>query len=132
MLHGFPIRVYYEDTDCAGVMYHANYLKFFERARTEALRLKGFELIKLLQYYDAQFVVHSVNLKFLQPAHLDQLLYIVTKVTEVRFASIKYTQAAYLGNEQGTLLCQADLPIACLNSHYRPRELPNILLKGIK
>jgi len=68
----------------------------------------------------------------LQPARLDQLLYIVTKVTEVRFASIKYTQAVYLEAVEGALLCKANLRIACLNGTYRPRGLPDILSKGIR
>ena len=132
MLHIFPVRVYYEDTDCGGIVYHANYLKFFERARVEAFRAKGFELNKLLCDYDIQFVVHSVQLEFLQPARLDQLLYIVTKVTEVRFASIKYTQKVYLEEVEGPLLCNAYFRIACLNRDYRPQGLPDILSKGIR
>ena len=132
MLHIFPVRVYYEDTDCGGIVYHANYLKFFERARVEAFRTQGFELNKLLYDYDAQFVVHSVQLEFLQPARLDQLLYIVTKVTEVRFASIKYTQVVHLEAADGQIACKADLRIACLNGSYRPRGLPDILSKGIR
>ena len=132
MSHIFPVRVYYEDTDCAGVVYHANYLKFMERARTEALRTQGYELSNLLHKHDTQFVVHSAQLEFLQPARLDQLLYIVTKVTEVRFASIKYTQVVHLEAADGQIACKADLRIACLNGSYCPRGLPDILSKGIR
>jgi acyl-CoA thioester hydrolase len=130
--HILPIRIYYEDTDAGGIVYHANYLKFFERARVESLRSLGFELTSLLHNDDAQFVVSSVQLEYLQSAHLDQLLYVVTEITEVRGASIRYKQSLCSETTEGTLYCQAHIRLACLNSQKRPRRLPGALLLEIK
>jgi len=125
--HLFSIRIYYEDTDLSGVVYHSNYLKFFERARTEMLRERGYELSDLFLKHNMQFVVYSAELEYLRPARLDQLLCIVTKVTEVRSASIRYNQSAYLGLENGILSCRANIRLACLDRDQHPRKLPNIL-----
>ncbi len=130
--HVLSIRVYYEDTDAGGIVYHANYLKFCERARTEALRATGFELSNLLFLHNVQFVVHSAELQFLRSAQLDQLLYIVTKVTEVRAASILYNHRIYLEAVDGPLLCQADIRLAAVDSQRRLCKLPKIVVKGIK
>lgn len=127
-----PIRTYYEDTDAGGLVYHANYLKFFERGRVESLRELGFELNKLLSEQDVQFVVHSLSIEFLQAARLDQLLYVVTEIEEVGYASIRYNQEVYLEKEGGILSCKANVRLACLNSQLRPKGLPDILLRGIK
>jgi acyl-CoA thioester hydrolase len=127
-----PVRVNCEDTDFGGIVYHPNYLKFFERGRVEALRSSGIELSDLLKNYDTQFVVRSIELEFLQPARLDQLLYVVTEVIEVRYASIRYNQKVYLEAVDGLLLCWGKLHLACLNSQYRPRRLPDILSREMK
>lgn len=127
-----PIRVYYEDTDAGGMVYHANYLKFFERGRVESLRKQGFELNALLNEHDAHFVVHSMEIEFLSPARLDQLLYVTTEVVEVRKASIRYNQIAYLEAIEGRVLCRAKVKLACLNKQDRPRGLPEILSQEIK
>src|SRR5437868_1746077 len=94
--HIFVLRVYYEDTDAIGVVYHSNYLNFFERARTEALRELGFDSVTLSADYNTQFVIRSAQIEFLQPARLDQLLYIVSKIETQRHASILYDQRIYL------------------------------------
>lgn len=127
-----PVRVNYEDTDFGGIVYHANYLKFFERGRVEALRMHGIELSNLLKVHDSQFVVRSAAVEFLQPARLDQLLYVITEVIEVRHASIRYNQAVHLEAIDGLLLCQGKLHLACLNSQHRPRGLPKVLSKEMK
>lgn len=126
-----PVRVYYEDTDAGGIVHHANYLKFFDRARTESLRQLGFELVSLLSNNDAQFAVHSAQIEFLHPARLDQLLYVVTEIAEVGFASIRYNQRIHLETVEGRVLCRAKIKLACLNAVHRPNKIPNILLKEI-
>lgn len=126
-----PIRVHYEDTDLGGIVYHANYLKFFERGRVEGLRSHGIELSSLLKEQDTQFVVHSASLNFLQPARLDQLLMVITEITEFGYASIQYNQTVRLESVDGLLLCQANILLACLNSQLRPRGLP-LSLREIK
>lgn len=129
--HIFPFRIYYEDTDAAGIVNHSNYLKFFCRARTEWLRLLGFELVNLLVKDNAQFVVHKAELEFLQPARLDQIIYVVSEFTEVRAASIRYNQAIHLESPEGTLICRAKIKLACLDRNLKPRGLPALLLQEI-
>lgn len=126
------LRVYHGDTDAVGVVYHANYLRFFEQARVEALREAGLELNDLLKNHDTLFAVRSLEMSFLQPARLDQLLYVVTEITEVKHASILYNQEIHLDAEDGPLLCQAKLCLACLNTELRPRGLPQLLLQNIR
>ncbi len=128
----YSTRVYYEDTDAIGIVYHANYLKFFERARVEGFREQGYLLKDLLEHHNTQFVVHSLSIKFLLPAYLDQLLYIVTTVAEVNFASIRYNQKAYLDSKEGSILCEADIRVACINSQHQVRRLPEFLVGEFK
>jgi len=94
--HILPIRVYYEDTDVGGIVYHPNYLKYFERARTEYLRAKGYDLVSLNSKNNLQFVIHTAKLEYLQPARLDQLLYVVSEVESVRPASLVFAQGIYV------------------------------------
>lgn len=129
---GLPVRVYFEDTDSGGVVHHTSYIKFFERGRIEAFRTTGIELNKLHSDYDAQFVVHSIEIQYLKPAFLDQLLYVSTEIVDVGFASISYNQKAYLEVPEGLLLCKANIRLACINRQFRPRRLPEVLSGGIK
>jgi acyl-CoA thioester hydrolase len=126
------IRVYYDDTDAGGVVNHSNYLKFFERGRTEMLRDSGISLVSLFTDHGAQFVVHSANLAFLQPARLDQLLYVRTEIDMVRHASILYKQQIHLENERGPIVCKATVRIACLDLAFRPRELPEVVSREVR
>lgn len=130
--HILPLRVYYDDTDASGILHHSNYLKFFERGRTEALREQGFELPTLYEQYGIQFVVHSANLNFLQSARLDQLLYVITQIDSFRPASVLYNQRIHLNAPTGLLLCEAKLRLACLNKAFKPCALPDVLLKEKK
>lgn len=133
--HTLVLRVYYEDTDALGVVYHSNYLNYFERARTEALRELGFQLNDLALNYDTQFVIRSAKLEFLQPARLDQLLYVVSEIETLRQASVLYDQRIYLEKVGGLLLCQAKIRLACVDNQFRPRGLPKKLsdkIKGVK
>src|SRR5687768_15566148 len=107
--HHLPIRVYYNETDAGGVVHHSSYLKYFEQGRTEDLRDIGLELLSLFSEFDVQFAVYTADLEFLRPAKLDQLLYVVTEVAELRSASIRYYQGIHLESPNGTLLCKANI-----------------------
>lgn len=130
--HIYTLRVYHQDTDAIGVVHHSNYLKYCERARTESMRELGFDLVSLYSKYDTQFVVRSIELEFLQPARLDQLLQVVTEVESLRQASVVYDQKIYLEKPGGTLLCQAKIRLACVDSQFRPRGVPEQLAKGVR
>lgn len=89
----WPVRVYYEDTDAGGVVFYANYLKFFERARTEMLRSVGFEQDNLLAEQNLIFVVRSVKVDYLKPARFNELLDVSAKVIEYKKTNFTFEQA---------------------------------------
>lgn len=118
----FPVRVYYEDTDTAGIVYYAGYLRFMERGRTEWLRSLGIEQLRLAQDTGIVFAVRSLNIEYLKPARLDDLLAVVTKLTLAGRAQI--TLAQHIERE-GETLVEASVRIACLNAgNMKPAALP--------
>lgn len=120
------VRVYYEDTDAGGVVYYANYLKFFERARTEWLRSLGINQAALAAQEHLIFVVKKVEIQYQKPAFLDDLLTLHSKITRTGGASITFDQWAYKGDEQ---LCQSTITVCCVHSQkLRPTALPKQLL----
>jgi acyl-CoA thioester hydrolase len=123
----WPVRVYYEDTDSGGVVYHANYLRYMERARTEWLRSLGFEQ-DALQRAGVVFAVRSVMLDYLRPGHFNQLLAVSVSVARRGRASLTFAQEVYL-HESEELLCTAHVKIACLETTtFRPRRIPDEIL----
>jgi acyl-CoA thioester hydrolase len=121
----FPIRVYWEDTDAGGVVYHASYLRFLERARTEWLRGQGIAQGGLRDSHDLILVVRAMQLDFLKPAKLDDELLATVLLADRRQVSFTVTQELLRGGE---CLLRAEVRIACLNaSQFRPRALPDWL-----
>jgi acyl-CoA thioester hydrolase len=123
-VHRFPVRVYYEDTDAAGIVYYANYLKFAERARSEWLREIGGDEAKALKVSGLLFVVRRCEVDYLQPARLDDLLEVATRVTGVAGATLDLDQTVRRGDAD---LVAMKVTIACLNSAGRPAWLPAAL-----
>lgn len=125
-LFTLPVRVYIEDTDAGGIVFYANYLKFFERARTEFFRSRGIELRQCFAQ-NINYVVHSLNINYKKSAFLDDLLLISADPVKIAKTYIVFTQKAI--NSQGELLVEAEVKIACLNlDTARPRLLPEDLL----
>ena len=127
----WPIRVYWEDTDGGGVVYHASYLRFLERGRTEWLRALGIGQQALRDSQDLVFAVRSVSMDFLAPARLDDALSVSVELVEVRSASLRFRQE--LRREfDGVLLVEAEVRAACLTaSTFRPRPIPPGLIPGM-
>lgn len=122
----WPITIYYEDTDAGGVVYHANYLKFFERARTEMLRLAGISQQTLLEQ-NIGFVVRNMDIDFLRAARLDDQLMVKSTITELRKVSLSFCQE--LVNPDGLLLCKATVKVACVdNQKMRPQAMPQSII----
>lgn len=120
----WPIRVYYEDTDAGGVVYYANYLKFFERARSEWLNHLGIDQAKLLSENIA-FVVKNANVDFNTPARLNDSLEIVTRITQMRGVSLVFQQQLFRSDDRQKPLCQADIKVACLQlESFTPCRIP--------
>lgn len=107
-----PVRVYYEDTDAAGVVYYANYLKFCERARTDWLRDAGFEQRQLASEHDVVFVVRSVHADYFRAAVLDDMLTVVSTLDKLGHASLCFCQQVMRGEE---LIFEARVTIACMH-----------------
>ena len=125
-MHNWPISVYYEDTDAGGIVYYANYLKFFERARTEWLRDLGYDQDVLLEQSVA-FVVKKVEMNNYAPARFNQLLSINTQIVELKGASLVFHQK--IKNESGDLLVDADIRVACVDQvKMKARKIPRTLL----
>ncbi len=127
--HEFWIRVYYEDTDFSGVVYHANYVKFFERSRTEFLRLVGVRHSDLKALPEPlAFAVSHIDMRFHRPARIDDLLRVVTHTVAVKGALFVLHQHAECN---GHLVAEATIQIVCINLDNRPRRLPKDLAKLI-
>ncbi|GBQ81135.1 4-hydroxybenzoyl-CoA thioesterase [Gluconacetobacter johannae DSM 13595] len=132
MRHGIDFRVYYEDTDTGGVVYHARYLAFAERARTEAIRGLGKPVSALLEDYGLAFVVRQASIGYRQPLRLDDLVRVTTRLIELGSASCRLEQLFLLG---GTLCAELEVRLACVRvSDGRPARFPPLwrdLLSGL-
>ncbi len=125
----WPIRVYYEDTDAGGVVYHTGYIRYFERARTEWLRSLGYSQQRLVQEENVLFTVVDLAIHYRRPARLDDLLDIVTRA-EAGGASVLFSQAA-LG-PAGEVLAEGQVRVACVDAKtFRPRRLPGWFVAGV-
>lgn len=123
----WPIRVYYEDTDAGGVVFYANYLKFFERARTEWLRTLGYSQHVLADNLGLLFVVKKASIEYHAPAKLDDELKLVVVVERVGGASMQIRQEAWrLQAEQATLLAEGTVTIVCVGKgNFHPCAIPD-------
>jgi acyl-CoA thioester hydrolase len=123
--HLYNVRVYYEDTDAGGVVYHANYLRFAERARTEALRDLDVAHAEMLAQHGVMFMVRRVKLDYLAPARPDDSLTVVTQPLVLRAASVDLRQTFVLANEPERTLVVVEAQLACVRlSDLRPERLP--------
>lgn len=121
----WPVRVYYEDTDAAGLVYHSNFLKFMERTRTEWLRDLGHSQGDLRAAAGMLFVVRHVELDFLRPARLDQLLEVTARVVRRGGASMRVEQAV---RDEAGLLCHGIVDIVCIDAvTLKPKRLPKFI-----
>ncbi|MDI1231973.1 MAG: tol-pal system-associated acyl-CoA thioesterase [Methylobacter sp.] len=126
----WPVRVYYEDTDAGGVVFYANYLKFFERARTEMLRAMGYEQDDLIANESIIFVVRSVQVDYLSPARFNQQLQVSAKVSLAKKVSLIFEQVVTRGDD---ILCKGSVKIACLDAQtLRPKAIPEILFRALR
>jgi acyl-CoA thioester hydrolase len=117
------VRIYYEDTDAGGIVYYANYLKFFERARTEWLRALGIHQQRLLDEEGAAFVVRSASVDYLAAARLDDELSLRLQVGKLGRASVQFDQQAWRGD---ILLVTANVKVGCVDAAtMRPRAVPD-------
>ena len=120
--HVRPVRVYYEDTDFSGVVYHARYLQFFERGRTDFLRLAGVGHAELEAAEAPRFfVVRKIAVEFVQPARIDDLLHVHTEFLPAKGARLLIRQQMFRDDD---LIAAADVEAACIDADGRPKRLP--------
>ncbi|HEX7760830.1 MAG TPA: tol-pal system-associated acyl-CoA thioesterase [Caulobacteraceae bacterium] len=128
--HRLPVRIYYEDTDFTGLVYHANYLRYFERGRSDYLRLAGLDHTALLNRPDpCAFVVTRVELDFRKAARVDDALMVRTTYDEIRGVRLIIRQRIERGDE---LIAQAEVTAACITPDGRPRRPPADLVETLK
>lgn len=127
-LFEYSLRIYWEDTDAGGIVFYANYLKFFERARSEWLRALGINQLPMREQEGVQLVVSETHIRYLHPARLDDIILITTAPQNIGRASITVHQKAYQNNVHGELLCDGEIKIACVDSTtLAPRRFPSTL-----
>ena len=127
-LHRFSLRIYYEDTDFSGAVYHASYLRFFERARTEWLRALGFDQRAAFEARPpVTFVVTRLSIAYRRPAHMDDVITMETELLELRGASLVLAQRALRGEE---ILAQAEVTVAAIRGG-RPVRLPRVIAAAL-
>ena len=119
--HLFPVRVYYEDTDLSGIVYHANYLRWFERARSDMLRLLGIDQRAAAEAGQGTYAVADLAIRYHAPARLDDAVTIATRATEIRAASVRLRQRA---SRESELLAEAELRVGFVGPDGRPRRQP--------
>lgn len=124
LTHTMKLRIYYEDTDAGGIVYHANYLKFAERARTEMMRALGFAHSSLAAETGTVFAVRRVAAEYLLPARLDDRLSVETRIVEIGGARLRLDQRVW---RNGALLASLDIVVACIGPDGRPRRIPPAL-----
>ena len=125
----WPVRVYYEDTDAAGVVYYANYLKFLERARTEWLRAAGFEQSVLRDEHGVIFVVRALAIEYVAPAQFNDALEVSVAVSGTRASVLELAQAVL---RDGRTLVTAAVKVACVNTRsFKPVRIPQPILEKL-
>ncbi len=127
--HRLPIRVYHEDTDAAGIVYYANYLKFAERARTEMLRIAGINQSEMAKRYGMAFAVRNCAIDFRAPARLDDMIEVRSRFTEMVGATASIMQAIWRDAE---VLVSLDVRVACLRENGRPTRIPVPLRQALQ
>ncbi|MFZ2163394.1 MAG: tol-pal system-associated acyl-CoA thioesterase [Sideroxyarcus sp.] len=126
-IFSWPVRVYYQDTDAGGVVYHSNYVNFMERARTEWLRDLGYSHMDMIKNLDVMFVVRSIKLDYLRPAVLDDLLQVSARIKEIGRSRVTLEQTVTRGEE---LLAEGEVHLVCVEVQtFKPVSVPEILRK---
>lgn len=124
-IFSLPVRVYFQDTDAGGVVYHASYLNFMERARTEWLRAHGYSNAGLMKEFGLVFVVRSMKLDYLKPALLDDSLDVTAQIKDIGRSRLTLLQTVLRGEE---LLTEAEVHLVCVSlASFKPASVPEVL-----
>jgi len=129
-IFSLPVRVYFQDTDAGGVVYHASYVNFMERARTEWLRTHGYSNAGLMKEFGVVFVVRSLRLDYFKPALLDDLLEVTAQIKEIGRSRLNLLQNVLRGNE---VLTEGEVHLVCVSvGNFKPVSVPEVLRRQWK
>ncbi|MDG2089370.1 MAG: tol-pal system-associated acyl-CoA thioesterase [Arenicellaceae bacterium] len=128
-MHEFTLRVFFEDTDATGVVYHANYVKYMERCRSDWLEVIGWNVRRVNEQFAIAFAVSKLSVQYLQPARLNDVLIVKVELTRLGAASFSFAQEVWREND---LLCRGELKIACVNDQtFKPIQVPRPIVDAI-
>ena len=129
-IFSWPVRVYFQDTDAGGVVYHASYVNFMERSRSEWLRSFGYSNAGLMKELGVMFVVRKLELNYLKPAQLDDMLAVTTQIKEIGRSRVNVLQTV---QREGEILSEAEVHLVCVSAAaFKPVSVPEILRKQWK
>lgn len=129
MIHKHPIRIYYEDTDAGGIVYHASHIRFCERGRTEFLRSVGYTNSQIEKDIGVIFVVRHMDVNYLRPTHLDDLLALHTSVTKVKNTSFIMRHELYKGED---IVFSMDVVLACITREEKLVKIPETIRNALQ
>ncbi len=133
MSHHYPVHIFYEDTDAAGIVYHANYIKFMERARSTLLQQKGLSLPTLIDTFGVQFVVRAISITYERPATLQQDIIVTTDLVKCGKASMTFRQNVYFDpDDMNTMICSGEVVVVCVNKQFKPCAIPAVVVEELK
>ena len=128
-IFSLPVRVYFQDTDAGGVVYHASYVNFMERARTEWLRTHGYSNAGLMKEFGVVFVVRTIKLEYLKPALLDDLLDVTAQIKDLGRSRLNLIQSVRRGDE---VLTEAEVHLVCVSlESFKPVSVPEVLSRQL-
>ena len=128
-MYEFTLRVFYEDTDATGVVYHANYVKFMERCRSDWLETIGWNVRRVNEQFAIAFAVSNLSVQYLQPARLNDVLCVKAELVRLGAASLSFAQEVW---RESNLSCRGELKVACLDEHsFKPVQIPRPLYDAI-
>lgn len=129
-IFALPVRVYFQDTDAGGVVYHASYVNFMERARTEWLRTHGYSNAGLMKEFGVVFVVRSLKLDYFKPALLDDLLNVTAQIKDIGRSRLALLQSVHRGDE---VLTEGEIHLVCVSVEgFKPVSVPGVLRKRLE
>lgn len=129
----WPVRIYYEDTDAGGVVYHANYLRFMERARTEWLRQRGFEQDQLLKDPGILMVIGHIDIRYLKPARFNDELYVKTSIQKWGKASMVFAQEIYRAGDNPEPLTTSTVKVVCVSAEtFKSTAIPTVIREQLQ
>jgi len=132
IVHHWPVRIYYEDTDMQGIVYYANYLKYLERARTEFLREKGFEQDYLIEEQGIAFAVRSVQMDYIKPAKFNDELIVTTEIKKLKRVSLVFYQTVIRPAHNNEIINTATIKVASLDAHsMKIKPIPTNMIEQL-